>query len=106
MPAKASQRIRYRQLEVIAANTSQKLKQIANAYRVGVLSRQSALDEAEKALLINFKRILQFTQKVPVQRDLGKTAKKPSPQQIAQLKSQVKVKIDEFNGILEDIRRS
>ncbi len=95
---------RHIQLESISQQLTAKLKRTAGAYRLGNLSKQEALAEAEDALTKAFNDIMRYTKSVPVQRDLGKNAKPLNKTDINTLKQEITKKTADFKAILEDLK--
>ncbi len=95
---------RHIQLENISRNLTAKLQRTAGAYRLGNLTKQEALAEAETALTKSFTEIMKYTKNVPVPRDLGKKAKPLSKIDVKELKSEIKIKLADFEKVLDDIK--
>lgn len=87
----AGARFRYIALEIAEERLVAKLKRIAGAYRLGNLSFEQAMKQAEKAFDDTFYEVLSFADKVIVTRDLG-----PHRGLISQQKSALKRKSNEI----------
>jgi hypothetical protein len=95
---------RHIQLERVSERITLRLKQIAGAYRLGNVTKEKALLQAEKVLNKSFNEILLYTRNVPVQRDLGKDAQELKKQDINQLRQEITKKLQDFKQILEDTK--
>ena len=81
-----------------------RLTRIAGAYHLGNLSLTQALAQSEQAFRNVSAEIQRYTTEIQAKRDLGSALKPLSPEAIRKLEVEIKVKQEQFEAILKDVK--
>ena len=81
-----------------------RLTRIMGAYRLGNISKPEALRQSEKAFRNVSAEIQRYTTEIQAKRDLGSALKPLSPEAIRKLEVEIKVKQEQFEAILKDVK--